>query len=103
MRAAQQVHIGNRRGLPAFAPVIRLGLVILGEKLGALIGLRLAVGGVSTHHPLLRVESRICERLQHPAPGRRLNGEMVTAQKRIRNRVSSQAPNKKPTIICGAT
>ena len=75
-----------------------LGGVVIGKNLCPAISLGLAVGGVSTHDPLLRVESRIRERPKRSAPGRRLDREMVTGRKRVDNRVSSQAPKKEPVI-----
>ena len=92
----------NDSGWAAAVGSSDLGGVVMGKNLCPAISLRLAVGGVSTHDPLLRVESRIRERPKRSAPGRRLDREMVTCRKRVSNRVSSQTPKKEPAVIRGA-
>lgn len=74
----------------------------MGKNLCPAISLGLAVGGVSAHDPLLRMESGVRERPKRSASGRRLNREMVAGRKRVDNRVSTQAPKKEPVVIRGA-
>src|SRR5262245_40221345 len=74
----------------------------MGENIPPPISLRLAVGGIGPHHPLLRLKPGICERMTHAAPGRWHNCDAVRTRKRIDNRVSPQAPKKQPAVIGSA-